>query len=370
MRRDSIQRQLLRLPALLILPVTYGLIKLFQANPAMVDYVYAAKFYPFISRVIEGVFGRFPFSVFEISAYVILGVVAVMLVIRVLSLILLRKESLVRLISFIITSAITASFLVFAFYALWGFNFYRTPIDKTLNLPNREYSDEELYTLCVKLAEDASKLREGLEEDADGVFAISDRKAYFESVRAAYDAYGSTHELYKNKAAAIKPFGFSKLQSKLKILGFYICYTAEPNVNTDQPSLYLGFSAAHESAHYLGWARENEASFIAYMVCGRATNKAVAYSVTMNALTDCAAKLSEADKQLAERLYELYSPAMLRDLKAYSDYYAVYQDSSAGNIAEQINNSYLTFNGQNGTDSYGEDVELLLRYFDALGLFI
>ncbi|MBR5947146.1 MAG: DUF3810 family protein, partial [Clostridia bacterium] len=101
-----------------------------------------------------------------------------------------------------------------------------------------------------------------------------------------------------------------------------------------------------------------------------ATNKAVAYSVTMNALTDCAAKLSEADKQLAERLYELYSPAMLRDLKAYSDYYAVYQDSSAGNIAEQINNSYLTFNGQNGTDSYGEDVELLLRYFDALGLFI
>ena len=105
MRRDSIPRQLLRLPALLILPVTYGLIKLFQANPAMVDYVYVSKFYPFISRAIVGVFGKIPFSVFEISCYVILAAVVVFLVIRVLSLILLRKESLVRLISFIISAA-------------------------------------------------------------------------------------------------------------------------------------------------------------------------------------------------------------------------------------------------------------------------
>lgn len=371
MGRYSLHHQLLRLPALIILPITYGLIKLFEHKPALTDSIYSNSFYPWVSKSIASLTRKIPFSVTEYAAYGLLAAAAIMLVIRIIKLILLRKEALMRFVSLIITIAIFASYGLFLFYLLWGFNFYRTPIDSRLDLPKREYGADEVYALCVKLADDASALREKLAEDDSGVLKSDDSKTLFASVAEAYADYGSTHELFKNPPPGIKPFNFSGLLSNMRILGFYSCYTAEPNINADQPSLFIGFTAAHESAHYYGWAREDEASFIAYLVCYKCKDKTASYSVTMHALNNCALLLSQMDSSRIGELLEHYSDGMKRDLEAYSRYYNKYEHSQAGDIAEHFNDSYLSFNGQEqGVDAYEHDVDLLLEYYDALGLFI
>ena len=369
MGKYTLRHQLFRLPALIILPITYGLIKLFSSNSSLTDSLYCSWFYPRVSRLLLGLTRGLPFSVIEFAAYIIIAGFIITLVIRVIKLILIRKDALMKLVSILITIAVTASYAVFLFYLLWGFNFYRTPIDKRMDLPQREYTADELFALSVKLADDAKAIRDKLENDTGGALETGDINELFKSVEATYNAYGSTHDLFENAAPIAKEFMFSGLLSRLRILGFYSGYTSEPNVNTQQPSLYLGYTAAHETAHFYGWAREDEANFVAYMICYRSENKTVAYSVTMHALTNCAARLAELDDPRLKELYSHYSDSMKRDIYAYNEYYSRFETSQAGDIAEHINDSYLSFNGQQGVKSYENDVDLLLRYYDALGLF-
>ena len=370
MRKYTLRHQLFRLPALVILPITWLLVKLFSKNPLLVDWVYCGKIYGNLADVISSFTRGISFSVAEVAAIGLIGLAAVLLVIRIIKLLSFKWDALVRLVSLVISIAIAASYLVFAFYVLWGFNFYRTPIDKKMALPEREYTSAELYAVCVKLSKDANRLRAELEEDADGVMTIADVSAAFDAVASAYNKYGVSNELFRAKPPKVKSLMLSSLFSKLKILGIYSCYTAEPNVNRDQPDIYICYTAAHETAHYYGWAKEDEANFLAYVIGSQADDPLVAYSCTMSALTDCAKALAAADKDAYAALRATYSEGMNRDLKSYSEYYDKHKDSPAGEVAEHINDSYLKANGQeNGIAAYDEYVKLLLQYFDRIGMF-
>ncbi len=370
MRRYTLTHQLLRLPALIILPITYGIIKLFSANPQLVDWIYCGKIYPNLTDLVNSFTRRLPFSLAEVSLIALVSILLLSLVIRIIKVITFRREALMRLVSLVITAAIVASYLLFAFYAMWGFNFYRTGIDKRMALPQREYGSEQLAVLCRKLTEEAAALREKVDEDASGVFKISDPEAAFAAVEAAYTEYGEINELFAAKAPKVKSVMLSRMLSHLRILGIYSGFTAEPNINRDQPDLYLCSTAAHETAHYYGWAREDEANFIAYLVCSRSANVAVAYSAAMNVLTDCMSALAYSDAKEYHEIRALYSDGMSRDLEAYSEYYKLYANDAAGELSDHINDSYLKANGQeHGINSYQDDVLLLLRYFDNYGLF-
>ena len=256
MRRYSLIHQLLRLISLVILPITFILVKVCKSNPQLVDWLYSGKLYPKISSFIAAVTKGLPFSLAEYLLYALIILFAVTLIVRVIGLITFRKNSLMKLISLAITTALTAAYLLFFFYLLWGFNFYRTPIDKRLNLPERDYSKDELYALCIKLADDAAALRVGLPEDSNGVFT-RDTNEIFTAVADTYKSYGAEHELFSRSPVKAKRVAWSNLLSRLNITGIFSCYTAEPNVNCEQPSLYTGFCSAHETAHYYGWAKED-----------------------------------------------------------------------------------------------------------------
>ena len=148
------------------------------------------------------------------------------------------------------------------------------------------------------------------------------------------------------------------------IAGIYIPYFAEANVNINQPALLIASSAAHETAHYLGVAREDEANFVSYLACTYSLDASVRYSGTMLALINCANQLYASDAELYRRLVsEYYSEGMLRDLRDYNAYW----DSFEGPMEEAVDNmndNYLKFNKQeNGVKSYGMMVDLLLAYY-------
>src|SRR5207248_11260701 len=81
-----------------------------------------------------------------------------------------------------------------------------------------------------------------------------------------------------------KPVYFSGLMSRLGISGVYSPFTGEPNYNALQPDFDLPFAVAHEMAHQRGFAREDEANFIAFLVCTKASNAYVRYSGYLGAL--------------------------------------------------------------------------------------
>ncbi|MCR5808507.1 MAG: DUF3810 domain-containing protein [Clostridiales bacterium] len=369
MRRNTIPRQLARLLQLVILLLVYFLVKAASKAPSIVETLYSQKLYPIIRGAVSSVTGMVPFSIAELIALLVLAIIVVLLVVRVIRLILVKKGSLVKLISLVISVALAAAYLVFAFYVMWGFNYFRQPIAQKLDLPEREYTKEELSAVCFDLAEHASMLRELVPTDDNGVFT-GEFDQMRENIRAAYADFGASRPSFKANVPLVKPLASSDMFTRGGTEGMFIFLTEEPCINSSIPFLALPFASAHETAHFMGYAREEDASFLAFLVLRDAADPSAAYSGYMHALVNCAKALAKADREEYERLVSTYSEGMKKDLAAYSEFYRPYADTKAWEASNKLNDSYLKANQQEkGVLSYEEDVALILRFYDSRRFF-
>lgn len=368
----TLRHQLFRLPALLILPVTFGLIKAASGSPYITEMIYSQKIYPFIRDIVAGVTSTLSFSLSEVLIVSAALAALVFLIIRVVRAFSFKPKDLIKLLSLIITYALTASYLFFLFYVMWGFNMYRIPVGETMDFTEREFSVSELSSVCFDLSHRASILRAGLSEDENGVFTIEGGfDAVTNSIVEAYDELAQKRSSFSGEVPAAKPIALSDTLTKTGIMGIYICYTGEANVNTSQPYLLLPLTAAHETAHYLGYSKEDEANFVAYLACAGSSDPSVAYSGTMHALIICVNRLYELDPEAYALVVDSYSSGMLRDLEDYNSFVKENIGGTANVLSDKINDTYLKFNGQDGgVDTYSEALRLILQYYDARGFFL
>lgn len=361
--------QLRRLPWLLLIPLGIFLPKLVQKYPDKVERIYARGIFPVLSRIVGWISSLVPVSLAELIIVIVGAAIVLTLVIRLLRVpsgkLANRRKNRVRLFSFIISICIFAGVLLNLFYVMWGFNHYRMPLPNLLGLEIKQHTTDDLADLTERLAIEAAELRAQVAEDENGIYTIGDKRLAMNSVVNAYNRLGQGNELFSNKCYPAKMPLFSKMLSKLDIAGIYIPYTAEENVNVEQPDLYVLSGAAHETAHYFGFAREDEANFLAFYASRWSADASLRYSSTMLALINCANKLYEDDR---DRYFAIrsayYTDGMERDLADYRVYYEKYENDPAGQINDQINDAYLVYHGQqDGIKSYGRMVDLLLDFY-------
>lgn len=367
-KKDTWLHQLKRLPLLLLIPLGLLLPKLVQKSPEKVEHIYSRTIYPVIARIVGFLSSLVPFSLAEL---IIIGLGAALILILIIRLLRIpfgklknRRRNRIRFFSFLISLGIFAGVMLNLFYGMWAFNHYRQPVSKLMDLTVRQYSTEELASVCERLAQEAAELRSQVAEDERGVFTIGDKSLALRSVKTAYETLGKQNELFSNKCYTAKTVLFSETLSKLDIAGIYIPFTEEANVNVNQPDLYVLSGAAHETAHYFGFAREDEANFLSYYVSLFSSDAALRYSSTMMALTNCSTKLYSYDKERYSQLYALYTDGMQRDLADYREYYVKYENHPAGKVNDTINDAYLQYNGHDdGIRSYGRMIDLLLAFY-------
>ena len=353
-----------KLPWLLLLPVFYGLSLLANAYPQYTEKYYSTSVYPVISRCLGWLSSVLPgVSFAECLLYALAVSVTVLLAIFVIRL-LIGKIRLARFVSFLVSVCVLASVLFGLFYMEWGFNYSRPTLYSRMGLPVESRPVEELDALCVKLANDAAALRSQVADDENGVFTLSEGwQKSFSAVPAAYQALGCEYAMFARTVYPAKGVMASVGMSYGGIAGIFIPFTGEANVNVDQPALLLPSSAAHETAHYLGVAREDEANFVSYLACIHSDDPSIRYSGVMLALINCTNKLYSADQDRYAEIRSHYSQGMLRDLADYNAYWAGFE----GPVEEAVNNmndNYLKFNQQDsGVKSYGMMVDLLLAYY-------
>lgn len=336
-------------------------------NPNWIEKIYSSSIYPIISTGISSFTGLFSFSVCEFMLYALI-VYAVLILIIPTILLLMRKIKLIRFITGLITLLIIAGVFLNAFYFLWGFNYSRPSLYELMDMDKKFHPVKALERLCIQLSDKANEIRPYLTENENGIFILSDSvENCFSELPKAYEALGSNNELFnRQKAAKAKPVTFSSGLSAAGIAGIYVPFTAEPNINVDQPALLLPASAAHEIAHYLGFAREDEANFIAFLACMASDDYNIRYSGIMLALITCSNELMSCDRAAYVRLYERYSSAMMRDLKNYNAYWESFE-SPVRETATTINDNYLKSNMQStGVKSYNLMVDLMLAYYTNL----
>ena len=120
-----------------------------------------------------------------------------------------------------------------------------------------------------------------------------------------------------------KPIMISKIFLHLqKITGIYSPFTSEANVNVLIPSIAIPFTIAHEMAHQIGIAYEDEANFISYIACSKHSDPFIRYSANFEALLYVLNELKR-DENYAHLMSNLNSETK-EEIKKYFEFWQQY----------------------------------------------
>ena len=255
--------------------------------------------------------------------------------------------------------------LLFSCFTLTFAAAYRgSRLDKKLGIERRDVSAEELYECALILAERVNE-QSALVAFEYGGFSLMPY-GYGEMNDELIEAYGKAADKYdflQRLDSDLKPVMLSELMSYTHITGVYSFFTGEANINVAFPDYTIPYTAAHELAHQRGIAREDEANFMAFLVCLESDDPYIRYSAYLNLYEYVANALYSASPTLWSEVHSTLTASVKYEMRAYSEFYDKYRDSVAGDVSEVVNNTFLTIQGTEGTRSYGMVVDLAVAYY-------
>ena len=169
----------------------------------------------------------------------------------------------------------------------------------------------------------------------------------------AYELASEKYDFIHTFDSSIKRIMLSEPMTYTHISGVYTFFTGEANINTNFPDYTLPFTAAHELAHQRGFAREDEANFIAFLVCIESPDKYIRYSGYLNLYEYLAGALSSANMEYYAKISTTVDKNVKLERIAYSNFFEKYRENVIEKVSDAVNDTFLTVNGTEGTKSYG-----------------
>ena len=343
--------------ALALFSVSILLIRIAIVNEAFADFINATILHGY-RRILAAISDLFPFSVLELSVALLPAWLTLLVIFAVKA----YKRS--RGVRYILTVA--GILLVLYSGYLWGLSmpYHVTPIDDRMGLDTEDVTSDDIYELILEIRDRVNDYA-ALVGDGDGAetrlpYSFSE---LCDKLNLAYEAFDSSSpEILTNYRTRPKRVIFGSVMSDLHIVGVYSFFTGEANVSTDYPDYNTPFTTAHEMAHQRGVLRENEANFVAYLVCLSSDDSYIRYSAYLNMLEHLASALKKTDYERYLEIYTTLSDAVIADMKASAQVYLEHKDSFIGKLMESFNDNYIKQNGSEGTVSYGLVVRLAVAY--------
>ncbi len=239
-------------------------------------------------------------------------------------------------------------------------------LGKKLGLERCDVSAAELYETAVILSEYVNTEAANVAFIENG-FSVMPYN-YSEMNEKLLEAYGSACDKYsfvQRLNSRLKPVMLSEAMSYTHITGVYTFFTGEANINVAFPDYTVPFTAAHELSHQRGIARENEANFMAFLVCLESDDAYIRYSAYLNMYEYVLSALYQADGDLYIKAYASVNDSVRGELSAYSAFYEKYKSSAVSEVSGAVNDTFLKIHGTEGTKSYGMVVDLAVAYFKA-----
>ena len=336
--------------------------------PQFAEYVMSRGIFRVIAFPLGWLISLIPFSIAEVI--VVLGIPAILTLLVIWIVRMVRSKKRLRILERGCRAIAWCVSLVLLFYmVMHGANFSRASVGELMDLPEGTYTAEDLYTVTRELAIQASIMRESLPEDEDGCALLTvTQKELLKFADDCYDPLREDLPFLRTGAGRVKSVLLSHLWSYTGITGMYFPWLGEANLNTDVPDSSLGFSAAHEIAHTMGFAREDECNFLAWLACSTTEQMDYFYSGYMQAYIYCSNALYKADQELWKDAYVYCSARMRKDLSQLNTYWKQFE-GPVQDASTDLNDSFIKGNGvESGVLSYDEMVSLLLRYYDKQGL--
>ncbi|WP_369692129.1 DUF3810 domain-containing protein [Formosa haliotis] len=331
--------------------------KFLSNYPEIIEHYYSNGIYPIISKTLRYGLGWIPFS-FGDFVYAFGVIYMIRWIVKH------RKRFFTDTQAWLIDILAAVTLLYFAFHLFWGMNYYRLPLHHNLNL-EADYTTEQLISVTQVLIEKTNALQLDItKNDTIKVDMPYSKSEIMKRAETGYKNLESQFPHLEYHPASIKKSLFSVPLTYMGFSGYLNPLTNEAQVDYLIPSYKFPTTTAHEMAHQLGYAAENEANFIGCLATINNDDIYMKYSGYAFGLRHCLNEIYRRDPDLYESTVQNVNLGILKNYEETRVFWESYTNPLEP-VFKMTYNSYLEANNQEGgMESYSYVVALLVNYFD------
>lgn len=339
-----------------LLPVQIFMTGIFVDHSLFIETWYSRGIYPWVSRTMRFPLGFLPFSLGDFLYAVLVLLMLRWLAIRIRTRFRNPKE-------WIFEAMASLSIIYGCFHIFWGLNYYRLPLHQALEIKN-DYNTEELVKLSENLIISSNELYKNLSiEDSAAIEIPYSKQEIFKKTIEGYEHLSDEYPELVYHSPSLKRSLYSIPLTYMGFNGYLNPLTGEAQVNTQILKYKLPTTASHEVGHQLGFAKENEANFIACLATMNHPDPYFRYSGYTFALSYCLSEIYRRDPEKFEELKAKVSPGILENYREVEAFWLQHQNPFEP-LFQATYNRYLIVNNQaEGLKSYSYVVALLVNYF-------
>jgi hypothetical protein len=255
-----------------------------------------------------------------------------------------------------------ASVLFILFKLAWGFNYQRQPLMQTLAPELRYPLTEDLEAIGTRLVNGINENHAARTTSPASNPTLKPEEVVqilCQAIEASFQGNKLIGPAAPGNYPLPKPLAASTLMSVLGVRAFYFPFTGEVSYNPDVPLAELPFAIARAKAYQRGYAREDEARFIAYLVCTTAPDPLVRYSGFLHTVE----VLERLEKSRVGSFRPQLAAGPQADLKQLAEYWGATLHYYPSRLTEWLFDFHLRVNRDpRGIESLREDVPLIVAY--------
>ena len=341
----------------ILLPLQYVAIRIISGYPTFIENWYSTGLYPYISKIMRFSIGILPFSFGDLLYTFLIFSIIRWIVIRINT---RFKNPWKWGIEFFAIFSI----IYFCFHIFWGLNYYRLPLHKTLKIKNT-YTTEELVFLTETLIKRSNEVqRKLMQNDSLLVPYNFTKNELLKTTIEGFDFLSDKYPKLAYNGKSLKPSLYSIPLTYMGFNGYLNPLTNEAQVNTQIIKYKIPTTASHEIGHQLGFAKENEANFIACLATINHPDLYFRYSGLTFALRYCLNELYIRDCNKAEQLLKTINFGIFENYREVREFWLLHQNPFEPVFQYTYSGFLKANNQQGGMKSYSYVVALLVNYFD------
>lgn len=325
-------------------------------HPNLIEVYYSRGIYIFISSLLHFLLGWLPFSLGDIfyAAVIISLCYSIWKFMRCII-----NKRWFPVIIMILRLVVSLQLFIFCFYLLWGMNYFRPTAAQILELPDNGYTIAELKAISILLIDSTNRHRAALNSESH----IVNNTVIYKTAKLAISQISAQHKTLESFNPVAKPSMFTPVINYQATAGYFNPFTGEAQINYAMPLVNRPITACHEMAHQMGFAREDEANFIAFVAGTQSADKLLQYSAYYMAMDEFLRQIYRRDTVLFNKLKVNISAPVKNDIKAEREYWEHYQNQ-IGYISSLFYDQFLKANNQpEGLHTYNRMINLTIAYY-------
>lgn len=341
-------------------------IKLFSLDAERVELYYSRGFYPAVSATLRFLFGWLPFSLGDILY--LAAFIWLIFKTRKLILSIKRKVFKNHLTGLLFRKYLKLALAIYVgFMILWGLNYDRKGIEALLKMKVQAYTSQDLTTLATTLQDRLNGLakrmdpagkpeRLGLDDLETGAIEIFSTARY-------------SHRFLTYHYSSIKHSVYSPVGHLFGFTGYFNPFTSEAQLKSSVPAFIKPFVCMHEVAHQVGFAKEDEASFVAWLATRQSGNTRFLYSVYFELYRDAVFELGQREGEEATKDFNRQlHPRVKKDMEELKEYLRKNRNLVEPLMSE-VYDRFLRINNQPaGKRTYSLVIAYMVAYMKKFGV--